>query len=282
MTYKNGSTSALARHAAKKHEKVWKEINAKSELPTNQPKVTAFFEDKPKPVEPYAVNSAKRRVLNEKLVVFIAKDMRPITVVRNAGFRAFVKELDPRYVLPKSDTIRNELLPKIYSDVMNQVQDILDKVQFVTLTTDGWTSVASDKYNAFTVHFIDWSQPEPEMTSKILECAPFGKKSTGVELEREVRRVTDRFNITSKVVQTVADNASDIKLALKLFGVPSIGCVAHTLNLAVKQAMKSCEAIKNLKEKLTKIVRTTKVSSGAKNALLECCETVGLKGKYKI
>ena len=270
------------RHAEKQHPDVWKEILAKVEQPTNQPKVTTFFKDKPKQIEKYPIKSAKRRALNEKLVMFIAKDMRPITVVRNAGFRAFVKELDPRYVLPKTDTIRNELLPKLYSNVMNEVQDVLDTVQFVTMTTDGWTSVASDKYNAFTVHFIDWSQPEPELTSKILECAPYDKKSTGVELQQELRRVTERFNITTKVVLNVADNASDIQLALRLFGAPSIGCVAHTLNLAAKHAMKSCEAIESLKEKLTKIVRTTKVSSGAKNALSECCKTVGIRGKSNI
>jgi len=266
----------MGRHAEKQHVNEWKKINAIK--PSNQPEVSTYFEAKQKPIEKYPVKSAKRKRLNRKLANFIAKDMRPIAVVRNKGFRDLINELDPRWVLPSAATLRGKIIPKIYSEVMTTLQGKLDNVTFVTMTTDGWTSIAGDKYNAFTVHYIDWSEPEPKLVSKILECAPYDNKGTGIELEKEIRRVTEKFNITEKVVLTVADNASDIQLALNLFGAPRIGCVAHTLNLAAKHGMEKCEAIESLKLKLTKIVRTTKVSSGAKNALIQSCKTVGIEG----
>ena len=268
----------MMRHAEKQHSKRWNEIIA-NEKPRNQPTVSSFFESKPTQIEKYSVNSAKRKVLNRKLAIFIAKDMRPICVVRNKGFRDFVKELDPRYTLPTTATLQKELLPNIFSEVMTTLTSDLKSVIYVTVTTDGWTSIASDKYNAFTVHYIDWSQPEPELKSRILECAPYAKKSTAIELEKEFRRVTEKFEITTKVVLNVADNASDIQAALKLFGAPSIGCVAHTINLCAKHGMENCEPMETLKTKLAKIVRTTKVSAGAKICLTECCKTVGIQGK---
>jgi len=272
----------LKRHLEKKHPGKWNEIiNAKLE-PKDQPKVDTFFVQKPKPIEKYSVKSAKRKALNRKLIGFIAKDIRTITVVRNPGFRALMNEADPRYVLPSADTIRKKLLPKTYADAMTELQCQLDRVKYVTLTTDGWTSVATHKYNAYTVHFIDWSLQEPEIITKILECAPYDKKSTSIELEKELRRITDKYKVTSKVVLNVADNAGDIQGALNLFGAPKAGCVAHTFNLVCKNAIKKCDPIESLKKKTSKLVRTTKVSPGARRALSECCETVGIQGKTLI
>ena len=268
----------MSRHAAKKHEAKWKEVNVKVES-KDQPKVSTYFVAKPNQAEKYSVESPKRKVLNRKLALFLAKDMRPISVVKNQGFRAFVEELDPRYTLPSTTTLQKKLLPTIYSEVMTTLKANLNNVKYITMTTDGWTSIASDKYNAFTVHYIDWSQEEPELKSGLLECAPYAKKSSMIELEKEVRRITEKYEITSKVVLTIADNASDIQGALKIFGAPSIGCVAHTINLSAKHAMEKCDAIETLKTKLAKIVRTTKISAGAKNCLTECCKKVGIQGK---
>lgn len=280
LKYATGSTSAMKRHAEKLHAQKWKEINAEADAKTTkQPKVSAFFGAKPKPIEKYALKSAKRKALNRKLVAFICKDQRPPSMVRDEGFRDFCNEMDPRYILPTIGTIQKKLLPNLYDETMIKVQSQLDSVKNITLTTDGWTSVATDKYNSFTAHFIDWSSEEPALISKILECAPYEKSSTIIELEKELRRVTEKYNITSKIKLTIADNAGDIQGALNLFGAPSVGCVAHTLNLVAKHAMKNFILIENLTKKLANLVRTTKVSPGAKRALAECCKIVGIQGK---
>ena len=105
------------------------------------------------------------------------------------------------------------------------------------------------------------------------------KKGTSIELEKELRRVTDAFKITHKVQLNIADNAGDVQGALKLFGAKRIGCSAHKINLIAKNAMKKFKRLENLKSKLTKIVRTTKYSPGAKRLLQECCQKVGILGK---
>ena len=276
MKTSSGNTSALRRHAETQHAKQWKEIKD-DENKAKQPTVKAYFVPK---ADKYPLNSKKRRILNRKLMRFIAKDMRPLTVTRNAGFREFLEELDPRYTLPSVNTIRTKLLPSMYQECVDDLKSQLEKVDHCAITTDGWTSTSTDKYQAYTVHFIDWSAKEPKLVSKILECAPYDKKGTAIELEKDLRRVLDEYNITSKASILVADNAKDIQAALSMFGSPKLGCGAHKFNLAAKYAIQNCRIIEALKKKLAKLVRTTKVSAGAKKTLIECCKKVGIKRKF--
>lgn len=116
------------------------------------------------------------------------------------------------------------------------------------------------------------------MKSKVLECAPFeAEHGTGDELEKEIRPVTEKYDIKEKLVLTIADNAGDIQLALKQFGIPKIGCCAHKLNLAAKKAIETVKKIEALKTKVAMIVRTTKVSDVAKKVFKKCKNLLGIK-----
>ena len=204
--------------------------------------------------------------------------MRPISVMNNEGFKELMEEADPKYVLPSIKTVKNSLLPKLYKENKSELMKDLESVKFACMTTDGWTSMATDKYNAFTIHYVDWSVSKPELKSKVLECAPYEERSTSIELEKELRRVINEHNLESKLVLEIADNASDIQKALELLGFPRIGCAAHKINLVAKLIFQ-LQRIKDLKEKLTRIVKTTKVSPNAKKALQSCLERVGLSKK---
>ena len=276
LKIKSGSTSSMKNHATSQHAKFWNEILDEEESKkAKQPTIDNFVKSESKKVERYPVNSIKRKTLNRKLVKFIAKDMRPVSIVRNSGFQEFVRELDPKYVLPTTVTIRTKLLPMLYNESMKELGHQLENAKFVTMTTDGWTSANSDKYNAFTIHWVDWSKPE--IKSKILECAPFEKRSTSIELEKELRRIIEKFHIKDKLVLDVADNAYDIQGALALVGIARLGCTAHKFNLAAKNVIDS-EKVSDLKSKCSQLVRTTKISANAKKVLHGCLKQVGIQG----
>lgn len=268
----------MTNHLKSKHANEWTKVLKDDD--EKQPSMYQFVQSKPKSVEKFAINSAKRKSINRKLVKFIAKDQRTITVVRNPGFKELINELEPRYVLPSTQTIKNKLLPEEYKTSMDKLQKDLDSAKFVSLTTDGWTSAATDKYNAFTVHWVDWSKPE--IQTKILECAPFEQRSTSEQLEKELRRIIEKYGIENKLVLDVADNASDIQGALEKLGFPRLGCAAHKFNLAAKGVIEKCPKVKDLQTKCSKIVRTTKVSPPAKRALRSCLKRIGIKGKKSL
>lgn len=268
----------MLRHAKTQHPDEWKKAN---EGDKNQKTIVDIFSPKSAKIQKqkYKPDSVKRKALNEKLVRLIAKDMRPLSVVQNKGFREFVAELDPLYKLPSTKTLREKLIPRIYNKSMNGLLNELKSIDHIALTTDGWTSSTADKYQVYTVHYINWSKEEPSIQSKILECAPYEERSTIIELEKDLTRVTSKYDIKSKLCLCVADNATDIQGALKLFGIPKVGCAAHKFNLCAQTIIVHLPVVKNLKKKVSDLVRTTKVSPKAKKILLQCLQKVGIKGK---
>lgn len=268
----------MIRHAKTHHSKEWETINEKA---FNQKTVASYFKQPETPkVEKYPLNSQRQQKINRKLAEFISKDMRPLNIVNGEGFRDLMNELDPSYTLPSVATLRNKLIPKLQNETMTSLQRKFETIEEVSITTDGWTSPTADKYNCYTVHYIDWSENEPVLQSKILECAPFeAEKGNAVELEKETKRVTEKHKITDKVVLAVADNAKDVQKSLKLSGFAKLGCSAHKLNLAAQFGIKNCAEVEKLRTKLTKIVRLVKVSSGAKKTFTNCRKRLGYKDK---
>ena len=276
MVYKDGSTKSLKTHAEVHHPKQWRDI---VEQGSSQTKIT----DMCRPVtsiKKYAINSIRRKNLNRKLVRHIVKDLRPLNTVRLAGFKEFCLAMDPQYVLPTEKTLRTKLIPNIYKEVMDEVQKKLDKTKHCSITTDGWTSMAADKYNAFTVHYIDWEVGE--LQSKILECCNFEKRCTSENLANEITRVSKKYKIEEKISLAVADNAPDIQKGLELAEITKLGCFAHRFNLGAKYGIDNTEEIQDIKSKLSKIVRLTKVSANAKRALRDQQEKTGYLGKSNL
>lgn len=223
----------MIRHLTNQHLEEWNKVKEKA-LEQQQPSVTSFF---PSPkiakIEKYKVNSERRKKINKKLAAFIAKDMRPISIVKGVGFRELMSEMDSKYTLPTVATLRDKLIPNLHAKTTNALKDKLESIEDIAITTDGWTNGIADKYNAYTCHYIDWTKDTPVLETNILECAPFeAEKGDAEELKKEMQRVTDYFGITEKVVLSVADNAKDVQKSLKLFGGPKIGCAAHKINLS--------------------------------------------------
>lgn len=72
-----------------------------------------------------------------------------------------------------------------------------------------WTSRANDGYLAITGHYID--ADEYKMKSALLECVPLLGSHTAQNLSTEIKRVTDEWKITEKVILAVSDNGANIK-----------------------------------------------------------------------
>jgi len=270
----------MARHVRTHHPEKWN--SEPDEKGPVQKTLPSLFSPKSSKIQKYKSNSVKRKKLNEKLVKLIAKDMRPLEIVRNKGFREFVAELDPNYTLPTTKTLREKLIPRVYNNSMTELLRDLKNTEHVALTTDGWTSTSTDKYQVYTIHYIDWSKNQPNIESKILECAAYEERSTSIELEKDLRRVTTKYEINDKLSLNVADNANDIQGALKIYGAPRLGCSAHKINLCAKTVIENLPVVKNLREKVSKIVQTTKVSPNAKKILRQCQTKVGMKVKKSL
>ena len=112
---------------------------------------------------PYGSKHA--REITDKLVRFIVRDIRPLSVIEGKGFLEFFDVLNPQYQVPSRKTIM-ECLKDLYSEEKLQVKKKIDNAFAVAL--DFWTSRSVDSYLGVTVHFIteDW-----KLSSFILQTA---------------------------------------------------------------------------------------------------------------
>lgn len=138
----------------------------------------------------------QKRKLDKLLLKLFTKDYQPFSVVEDSGFKAFVTELNPSYKLPDRKTISGSLIPAAYEECMHNVLTRMATVKSVCLTTDCWSSAAQDSFIAVTAHFID---DEFKFESVLLECSLIEGSHTSVALASEIKRITDRFEVTNKV-----------------------------------------------------------------------------------
>ena len=85
---------------------------------------------------------------------FIVKDLRPYSVVQNAGFKNLIRVLEPKYTIPSRQHFSEKVIPELYAIVSAQVKQEL-KGNYVAITTDGWTSRATESYVTITSSHID-------------------------------------------------------------------------------------------------------------------------------
>ncbi len=198
----------------------------------------------------YSSTSSRKKSIDEAVFRMIVKDMQPISVVEDEGFQSLLHVLDPRYQLPSRKSIMR-MLPDEYKKQLEKIKKDIAEVPHVALTSDLWTSRATESYITITCHFLTaaWG-----LKSLVLDTFKFELSHTAEHIADALLKVAEKWDISSKVVAIVTDNASNIVAAVKITGWIHVPCFAHTLNLVVSEAIKSDESISDLKKKCKQIV----------------------------
>ncbi|GBN64396.1 Zinc finger BED domain-containing protein 1, partial [Araneus ventricosus] len=225
---------------------------------------------------------ASKKIIDNNLMKLFTKDFQPFRIVEDEGFRAFVQVLNPSYTLPSRKTIGQTFLPAAYEEAMHKLKEVYsgNEIGSVTLTTDCWTSSNGDSFMAVTSHYLNFDM---ELNSNVLECFLFTESHTSENLAIELKKVADEWNIKDKIVLCVSDNAANITKAIKeILQWRHFGCLAHTINLAVKNSLEVHENVKDLIKKIKSIVTHFKRSTKSSNKLTEIQKQNGLQPKKLI
>ena len=75
-------------------------------------------------------------------------------MVEDKGFRKFTTLLDSRYEPPSRRIITHSMLPTKYEETKKRVQQKLEEMSTVALTTDIWSSRQGLSYCCLTAHAI--------------------------------------------------------------------------------------------------------------------------------
>lgn len=160
-------------------------------------------------------------------------------------------------MLPSRKKITNTLLAAKYATVSERVKCELADVEFVSITTDMWTSNSTESFVAVTAHFVtqQW-----QLKTLLLNCVRFEGSHTSENIKSGVLDVCTEWGIQQKVQAIVTDNARNMIRAVELLEFKHWPCFAHTLNLVVQDAVDTC---KTLRIKVKKIARFFNKSTSA-------------------
>ncbi|KAE8295674.1 hypothetical protein D5F01_LYC06609 [Larimichthys crocea] len=161
--------------------------------------------------------------------------------------------LKPRYCIPSRQHFSQVVVPKLYQEVRAHVVEILQRADTVSITTDGWTSRATQSYVTITVHVIN---AEWELAGFVLQTRPLLESHTGTNIAEVLKEAVAEWQLErqQQSIAVVTDNARNMDVAVREAGLaPHIKCFAHTLNLAT-QAGLSVPRIARLLGRIRRIV----------------------------
>ncbi|XP_060557870.1 E3 SUMO-protein ligase ZBED1-like [Ruditapes philippinarum] len=272
-----GGTTNLRTHLERHHKMIklsaQSSVNMSSAVTTSagsqQPTVMELFNKR----QQYKPNSERSRLISSKIANFMIKDLRPFSVVSNEGFRDLINILDPNYVIPSKTYFSQTLIPELYQSVKSKVVESLSKSHTVALTTDGWTSRATESYITITSCHInnDW-----ELISHVLQTRAMPCSHTAENVAQVIREAITEWKLPQNP-PLVTDNAANMLAAARLLGSqPHLGCYAHTLNLAVQKGL-ALNSVSRLLGRIRRVVSYFHRSTTAAAILRDKIKLLGLR-----
>ena len=185
-------------------------------------------------VKPRYCSESRAKEISERILLMIALDLRPVRVVEGHGFKDLMHYLEPRYTIPSRKHF-TKLLRHKHSLGKEKLCSKFEEADSIALTTDIWTSAATEAYITVTAHYLDL---EWKLHAFVLQTAAFPERHTGVEIATKLKQICDDFGIGEKVSAIVHDRAANMMLTLDILEAErsweNLSCSAHNLQLCLK------------------------------------------------
>ena len=143
--------------------------------------------------------------------------------------------VEPGYKVP-SRTHITTTCRRIYTTVSEELRATLSSPNLhVALTTDLWTSKATEAYLTVTCHYIT---DEWDIANKVLLTREMPERHTGLHIAERLRQAVSEWQIPEdRVSAIVRDNASNMNVAVEEVGWEDVRCFGHTLQLAISNGL---------------------------------------------
>ena len=184
--------------------------------------------------QPFGFDHPKSREINRLVGELIAVDNQPFSIVDDIGFTRLIHHLEPRYKLPSRRYFSETLIPSVYDKLKLLVAELVQAQQYVSCTTDIWSSPVHDSLLSLTAHFIT---KEFERKQVCLQAVKFNDSHTGSNIASMINSCIQAWKLTEKLTCIIRDNAANYVAGLRDADIPNFGCLAHTLQLVINDGV---------------------------------------------
>lgn len=197
----------------------------------------------------FTLNKTSKIKIDNALAYFIATSMTPYNVVEKEGFKLFVNALNPSYKLPSRKTVTESRIPNLYIETRNSVGKIIKRANYVSFTTDCWTSSSNKPFIAMTCHFnINF-----KLESVCLGCIELSEDHTGENIADIIQILILDYEIPDwKICSITTDHGSNMLKAVENLGIPHVDCFGHALNIGVSVIL-NLDSVKSVVNKVKSV-----------------------------
>lgn len=213
----------------------------------------------------------RKKEIDDAVVNFIIKDSQLFSVVEDVGFKELVAKLDPTYTLPTRKAVKNMVYAR-YEEEKEQAKAELQGVETVSLTSDMWTSINMEAFLAVTCHYIN---RHDQLATLLLGVKPFPMTHTAAHIAAEIASMIAEWGLTNKIRCIVTDSASNMIATVNNLNLRQSKCIAHCLNLVVKNSIDATSGLDAIRAMSRKIVTFFKTSTTAKERLCQTQQQLG-------
>lgn len=192
----------------------------------------------------------RTEALHKKLAAMVALDLQPYSVVEDRGFKELMAEAVPNiYHLPSPATLSRALVPRMYDDTRKKVKAELSSAfergtTAVAFTSDMWTSRANESYVSFTCHFLT---PTFQMKRFTLNTRHMAASHSAGNIAGLLDEMCNEWEICDDCQKyIITDNGRNIRAAVRRLPWTERSCFAHTLQLAIHDAISCTPSIDRL------------------------------------
>lgn len=262
-------------------------VNGTSNMLRHQEQYCKFRD----PANPTTGNATfSQDVFRDILAKAVIKHNQPFKSVEYKGYREVYSYLNPQ-VKPITRNTSKADICKIYQIEKEKLKKMLASLNGrICLTSDLWTSVASNGYMTVTAHYVDndWV-----LQSKVLIFRHVPPSHDGPTIGEKLVEFIQEWGIEKKVFTLTLDNAKYNDGVVDLLRnhqrltnssicngkYVHIRCGAHILNLVVQSGLKTID------ESLYKIRESVKYVRGSEARTMkfvECVKHLGLETRHKL
>lgn len=131
----------------------------------------------------------------------------PLSLVEQAPFREFLKDLRVKIAPLSAKRIKNVAIPVFKERVLQQIRSTLTSASDITITIDGWSDRRCRSYLGITGHYLD-DRMAPQTC--LIDFFRIKCPHTGINIQHLTEEVLEKFNIKDKIFKVVTDNASNM------------------------------------------------------------------------
>ncbi|XP_053704523.1 zinc finger BED domain-containing protein 4 [Synchiropus splendidus] len=138
--------------------------------------------------------------ISEAITKMIIRDLQPVSLVEQQGFRDLLQLLEPRYTPEPQHCIQTRLLPAYAYQAQLAICQALSSALALSLSLDLWRGACG--YLGVTCHFLS---PDWKMHSSLLACLPLAPNSPVHQVLSEFDEVCLSHGILGRSFRVVAD-----------------------------------------------------------------------------